>query len=475
MEDRVFPQSIPYTKADGSSAKAELQFVDIPAGTLLFRGVRLPDISKGDDPRYFYRDFLGDVVGSTFCLVPTHNVFFYPFPYIPFGAHTVGERFNAIQIYVTRRQLRLVCMTSPAPQFRGTPKQFDGTAPIQRCDKFSYSCKALSKEEEAKEAEVKSWDNCLSPTYAKEAKVNGWMAIADYDSLDILGERQISTKNTAMSKYLLSLNSRNPGKLAQILTWMYTDKRRHRGIPEIVLYPWADHPGDETIITEAADEDAAIDKIIELSGKFSYLPIACVTAHGILDGITTDFKSTNIGENSSVPASEDVRAGIEKNLDSYLNDLQTKGLDVPDMGIVKMRFDSRTGFYVLDKFVGKAAVNSVPYSQLLLPMETERERQFVNTYAITFRTFFPSEYMKKETISSLHPPVHRAFIFERPAVFKKMFDNLGKPLPPTFVEPMRLGSSLFQRNSAAKRGQAGGKRNKGGVDLRRLERLQLDG
>jgi hypothetical protein len=256
---------------------------------------------------------------------------------------------------------------------------------------------------------------------------------------------------------------------------MYTDKRRHRGIPEIVLYPWADHPGDETIITEAADEDAAIDKIIELSGKFSYLPIACVTAHGILDGITTDFKSTNIGENSSVPASEDVRAGIEKNLDSYLNDLQTKGLDVPDMGIVKMRFDSRTGFYVLDKFVGKAAVNSVPYSQLLLPMETERERQFVNTYAITFRTFFPSEYMKKETISSLHPPVHRAFIFERPAVFKKMFDNLGKPLPPTFVEPMRLGSSLFQRNSAAKRGQAGGKRNKGGVDLRRLERLQLDG
>ena len=109
MEPAVAIQKTPYKTASGLDKELDLPFVDIPAGTLLFRGIRLPDIAKGDDTRYFVRDFLGDPVGDSFCMTPVHNVFFYPFPYIPFGAHTVGKRFNAINVYVTRKTMRIVC------------------------------------------------------------------------------------------------------------------------------------------------------------------------------------------------------------------------------------------------------------------------------------------------------------------------------------------------------------------------------
>ena len=186
MEPQIFQQSVPYTKANGQAAEAKVPLVDIPSGTLLFRGIKLPDISMGADPRNFVRDFLGEPKGGQFCLEPTRNNFFYPFPYTPFGAHIYGERFNAIMIYQTTRNLRIACMINPSKWIRGGDiKRFDGTAPIQRCNKFSYTCKeGLTQEQQDKINETKSWDNCIRPEWAVESGVSGWMAIADYDSLD---------------------------------------------------------------------------------------------------------------------------------------------------------------------------------------------------------------------------------------------------------------------------------------------------
>ena len=72
--------------------------VDLPIGTLLFRGVKLPDVANGDDARLFVREFLGMPNGDSFCLSPVTNVFFYPFPYVAFGADHVGVKFNAAEV-----------------------------------------------------------------------------------------------------------------------------------------------------------------------------------------------------------------------------------------------------------------------------------------------------------------------------------------------------------------------------------------
>ena len=117
MEPAVFSQTLPYTTLSGIDKEITLQLVDIPAGTLLFRGIRLPDIAKGDDSRSFIRDFLGDPVGDSFCMTPVHNVFFYPFPYVPFGAHTVGKRFNAMNVYVTRKTIQVMVQDSDSKKY----------------------------------------------------------------------------------------------------------------------------------------------------------------------------------------------------------------------------------------------------------------------------------------------------------------------------------------------------------------------
>jgi hypothetical protein len=496
MEPAVFSQTLPYKTLSGIDKEITLPLVDIPAGTLLFRGIRLPDISKGDDSRSFIRDFLGDPVGDSFCLTPVHNVFFYPFPYIPFGAHTVGKKFNAINVYVTRKAMRIVCLISPSPMFRGGEiKTLDGTAPIQRCSQFRYECTPIVKEEdldekvatgamsaeeaeaalekrkqdtateEERKREVKSWDNCIHPNYPD---INGWMAIADYDALESLDQKALAVKDTTMSKYILELNTRRPGKLAEILSYMYSDKRRHRGIPEIVLHPWLKKNAD-TVMTDAASEEEVIEQIRALSDNFAFLPCASITSAGILDGINGDFQLTELPADSIKNADDAVRGAIEANLESFMKTLETTGLDIPDLGITKVRFDSRTGFYVLDRFAQRDTVKDAgPYSQLLFPLETAPQKSFASTYRVLFRTFFPDKLLKPEAIVQGMAPVRRAFIFERPSIFKKMFDNIGRAdaFPAEHHTTVRNAAALFQRNSGTRNNGRGRGRGRGAPSSR---------
>jgi hypothetical protein len=143
-----------------------------------------------------------------------------------------------------------------------------------------------------------------------------------------------------------------------------------------------------------------------------------------------------------------------------MNTLQTTGLDIPDLGMTKARFDSRTGFYVLDTFARRQSLkDGVAYSQLLFPLETPQQISFASKYRVLFRSFFSDKFMKQETILPKTAPVRRAFIFERPALFKKMFENIGKleAFPAEHHATVRNAAALFQRNSAT-RNRKGGRR-----------------
>jgi hypothetical protein len=459
----IYNKTVPYTKASGESATLSVPLFEIPAGTLLFRGVQLPNPKKDEDPRLFVRDWLGYPRGERFCMTPVQNTFFYTSPYVPFGAHTVGEWFNAIMIYQTVKDVRVLAMISPSKWTRGGKeiKALDGTAPIQRCDKFDYSCfESKTSLEARKEKEQKAWDNCIEPDFAQTNHVSGWMAIADYDSLDNFKEG-LKGKDTTMGKYIMELEKRLPGKGVDLLASTYTDATNHRGFPEVVLFPWSPHPGTENQYTEARTEEDAADAIAEMSDKFNYLPIACITERGILEAFSGDFKAGDLPKyaTSSLPGPV-TRARIDEYQTKYLEKLMTNGFTVEGLPTARMRFDTRTGFYAMDTFtrffMDERVNNWNYYNIFLMSLQTPEERDRVLEYKIKFRTFDPAKWTKGGLLlDAYNPPklidgtvVGREFIFERPDELYKQFKELDLKLPSKMIPFVWSATEVYQKNMA---------------------------
>jgi hypothetical protein len=451
----VYNQGYFYTKADGNTSTIEVPLFEIPAGTLLFRGVQLPNPKKDEDPRMFVRDWLGYPRGDRFCLTPTHNTFFYTSPFVPFGAHTVGEWFNAVMVYQLVQNVRVVAMIGPSKWVRGGKelKTMDGEAPIQRCDKLDYSCIEDKSSKEAKKEKIQqSWDNCIHPKFARLNKVSGWMAIADYDSLDNFKEA-LKGKDTTMGKYIMELEGRLPGKGIDLLTSTYTDASKHRGFPEIVLYPWAPHPGEENQYTEARTEEDAADAIAEMSDRFTYLPIACITERGILEAFTGDFKASDLPAYAASAAPGPLtRKNIDKLQAAYLEKLQ-KGIDIPGFGPCQLLFDCRTGFYVMNRFTGMLSQGGqlYPYSQICLPLKTQEEQDLVLQYKIRYRSFDPFKLLQTNTFIDETTQVPRLFVFERPDELYPQFKELGLRLPSRFIPYIWGATERFQLDLADRR------------------------
>ena len=448
----IYNENVAYTKGDGTYATISVPMFELPAGTLLFRGVQLPNPQKDEDPRMFLRDWLGYPKGDRFCLPPTQNTFFYTTPFVPFGAHTVGEWFNGIMIYQLVKDVRVVTMISPSKWVRGGKeiKALDGTAPIQRCDKLDYSCITDKTSAAAKlEKQQKSWDNCIHPDFAQGKKVSGWMAIADYDSLDNFKEG-LKGKETTMGKYIMELESRLPGKGIDLLTSTYTDDSGHRGFPEVVLYPWAPHPGTENQYTEARTEEDAADAIAEMSDRFTYLPIACITERGVLEAFTGDFKASDLPAYASRAAPGALtRKNIDKLQADYLEKLQ-KGVTIPGFGPCKLLFDARTGFYVMDRFSGSIIVDAgvIPYKKICLPLSTPEEKELVEQYKIRYRSFDRTKFRATDTFVDGETTVPRLFVFERPDELYKQYKELGLRLPSRFIPYIWAATEVFQKNLA---------------------------
>ncbi len=473
-----------------------VSFVDIPAGTVLFRGERLPDPEEGEDLRNFYRDFLGSIgADGRFCMPPTYNVFFYPFPYVAFGAEDYGERFNALQMYVTRKKITLACMIGPSDKVRGSPKGYDAFMPIMRCNKVYETdpkefepilCGATGEKKDRK-LDAMSYDNCLNPYYmdalrnrgSREIPLHGWIAIAEKDSFDIFegqGKNKRVTrkgKNTPMGTYLKQLEGRFPGKVSEVLSWMYTDQAGHRGFPEISLYPMTPHPGVETRYIDAPTMDSALDFISENSDKFIYLPLACFTATQTLDGLETDYAVTNIPKENrkrfpreaeraadAATLRGTVRQGIERQVDAYMTRFMTEGIEIPGVGLSKIVFDPRTGFYVVDSFIRKknpiiqditkiyeGGMNPYfPYLSILMPLETPEDRKLAMDYCIIYNRFNPQKLFNPELLYQEGPVVYRSFIFTRPSNYQALFTNMDSKFPLNLKLATNRATFKFKRN-----------------------------
>ena len=438
-----------FQTSQGLSESVDLPLITLPAGTVLFRGIRMDQ----EDPRYFYRDFLGDPEGPTnMCLSPTHNVFFYPFPYVPFGVHQVGSTFQAIQIVVLVHSATVVCSIRPSPMVRGTALRYSGNAPYQRCSKLNYDCHPLTP----KELEAKSFDNCLLPDYQVRSGTRGWMAIADLDSLN-----PKNGENAPMKSYLLEMEEKQPGSAKELLSWAYLDQGNHAGYPEIALYPYKKHQGSKPLVRSCPTHEAALKWIAYEAehDNLMYLPLATVTKDGVIDMVTGHFdrRRTVSDKDSFVTPSAaslpSVQNQIEKYTRNFVTMAQTTDMVLPFYGKGKLCFDTRTGFYVLKQILPRSVmipvpdeVKQIPYSFLTMPLDTEDARRRAMEYMILFRTFLPNVWMTKFGLDK-GVGVRRAMVFERPPLFYKLFEDLKLSIPANIQKTMQRGSTLYKKNT----------------------------
>jgi hypothetical protein len=437
-----------YVNDAGTLSSVDLPLVTLPAGTVLFRGLRIPDARKGEDIRSFYRDFLGNPEGSEeVCLSPIHNVFFYPFPYVAFGANNVGKTFTMMQMVVLVHPITVVACVSPSPFVRGKALAYSGTAPWQRCNKFSgpdYDCHTQTDEE----VEKKGWDNCLSPEYQVRSGTRGWMAIAKLDSINVL-DKTFGKKTTTMGTFLRSLNGQIPGQGKAALTWAYVDDNRTGGFPEIAMYPYRTHKGRRLITRYCPNEKAAI-RLLEkeaANDNLNYLPIAAFTKNGVIDMVSGYFSYDRLGVTENAFDVESAQQAILANVHTFMERVQTVGLTLPHYGSTKLVFDSRTGFFALDKVVPfSLAIQGVPYRSLLFSLEGEEAQARALKYMLIFRNFMPEHFLERFPIDPKFV-VRRAMIFNRFPVLTELFTELQLNVPRDYLEPLGRAGRLYKRET----------------------------
>ena len=448
---QITPTNEPFTNKDGITESVDLPLITLPPGTVLFRGMKIPNPAEVD-ARAFYRDYLGDPEGSIVCMRPTNNVFFYPFP-VAFGAHQIGSGFDMIQMVVLVHPLTVVCSISPSQWVRGVAQRYSGNAPYRRCDSFPLTCHPLT----AKEKEAQTYDNCLSPEYQVKSGTRGWMAVANLDSFNPKGQ---DSKSSTMSTYIRALEARRPGAGAELAAWSYTDAARHHGFPEISVYPYRVHQGNRLLKRSCSNAAAAVKLMAKeaQADNLMFLPLATFTAKGTVDMVKGLFSYEALGvaaNNFAVPLT-DKQSAIETHMAGYMDMLQTKGIFLPSFGPGKLSLDTRTGFYMLPQVVPRSLTvplpsadptGSQPYKFLAMPLDTPDAKRRALTYIIMFRNVVPAKFMEKYGLDKGFG-VRRAMAFDRPPVLPRVFDELGLDVPRSFKDGIGRAAKLFQGEKA---------------------------
>jgi hypothetical protein len=477
----VTPVNEKFKDGEGKDASYDLPLVTLPAGTVLFRGVKIP--GKYDDVRYFYRDFLGNPErDGTMCMSPIHNVFFYPFPHVAFGTHTIGDTFNMVEAVVLVHPVNVVCAISPSSWVRGQGQRYSGTAPWQRCSNFSgmdIDCHGLS----ITETRAKEYDNCLNPDYQVRSGTRGWMAIADLDSNNPKKKRFGETKplpmsESTMGRYLRRLYDVEPEEAVDLVVKAYRDEHLHAGYPEIALYPYKTHQGRRLISRPCSNHYDAIRLIQQeaAADNLNYLPLALITKDGVVDMVNGHFSYHRLGINN--PDSYNAfssRNPIAVATKEWMDGLKSKGLNLPFYGEGKLQFDSRTGFFIFPQILPRNLKIKIPeailyknlnaatpsnankkvfehelYRNLCMPLTTEEDKRRVHIYEIVFRSFLPEHFMEKYGLEEGYGR-RRAFIFERYPFLTPMFDELKIPMPKEFAAPLGRAGALYRKETGKKK------------------------
>jgi hypothetical protein len=115
--------------------------------------------------------------------------------------------------------------------------------------------------------------------------------------------------------------------------------------------------------------------------------------------------------------------------------LQAEGIVLPYYGKCMLKYDSRTGFYVLDGVIGNFKPGDFPlYRSLLLPLQSAKDRETALQNMLVMRAHYPENFME------MRQGMRHAFVFRRFPFLKDLFPGLGLEFPKMY--------SLFWGKSA---------------------------
>ena len=200
-----------------SYRRTKLLVKTIPKGTLLFRLVKKVN---GDETR-------GIRIGEDErCIIPNHNVFFFPNPFAPkVGLNTWSKDSNIMLTFVLERDVKVLWLLTPSKHSRitkNTKRNF-----IKRCESSKSKCLP-----DKPAGMLAAYNPCLSDTMIKKYP-------------DVVGIINIAIGDAVRFKEGVKRLSRKKSKFFHFASAEAPD---FPSIPELILHPLASRPQKELIV-----------------------------------------------------------------------------------------------------------------------------------------------------------------------------------------------------------------------------------
>ena len=224
---------IEYEEFEGKS----YPIIHILKGTILFTARAIQSPNDYDSFYYLYKLNTADTL-NTYGKDNYKDVLTYFFP-IPYMCQVVSQKFTNMNAVILTKDIKLLCLISPSPLIRG--------------DKGS----SLGNSLQMNKCKSRQYDLCVSSKLINGLKLNGYIGIADEDSLkkyfrqleDLFKTISVySLKSTLLYKSSSFNNFMHDKNLQAYSTTMFTDfatqLERTFGTPELTLIPYDIHSVD---------------------------------------------------------------------------------------------------------------------------------------------------------------------------------------------------------------------------------------
>jgi hypothetical protein len=139
---------------------------------------------------------------------------------------------------------------------------------------------------------------------------------------------------------------------------------------------------------------------------------------------------------------------INEAIHGYMEKMEREGITLPYYGKCMLKYDTRTGFYVLDSIVGNfkpsSPANAPLYKELLLPLATPGQKDYAMQYIMAIRSYYPEDFMKMYAVGekAAKKLMRQAFVFKRFPFIKPLFTELGLALPSVLYEFWKVSARI---------------------------------
>jgi hypothetical protein len=309
-------------KTYNKNSTRSFQTINIPKGTVLFRGL---NYDKGSDFTSIFNDFIGYPGSQYYGIDPNMNVFFYPVPYVVDSV----KIYDIHMMYITQYDIELFLMIKPSDISRAN-KDNDLYKDI-----FT-TCSNLGETNKCGQAMSKD-DPCFTEGFlTMYPQIDGYICIAEQDAAIF----RIKYKD------MLS-NEKNIDKIKQILPGIVTNSRDITSIPEIVIHPLRLRKDDCHLVPgRFYNPETIVKYCINNRVNYNFFPFLYFTNNGIYNFKDFMLKDDKLILDMIGKATNNklTKTQLYTKVDEVFTKMLDEGYKINNVNY-KAFVDNRTGFY----------------------------------------------------------------------------------------------------------------------------------